>query len=585
MLLSSVLSVALLLSSAAVSGAPTLADDNATSEQIDALLKASWKLAGVSPSPRAPDGAWARRLYLDLIGRIPTVDELQAFAAEKPAERRTRLIDRLLSDEYRDERVAWQATEAAILLVGRTGGTTGNSPVHRPGLVQYLREAFAENRPHDQLMRQLVTATGSVRPEDEDFNGAANFLADKLADDGVQATARTAQLFLGVSVQCTQCHEHPFNEQKQSQFWELNAFFRQARVERIRDEDSNRRYGRIVDRDFLGQGVLRQASLDGSERAQIFYELRNGRLKVAYPTFIDGTPLADVMAERGLTDGDTGRLARVNRRAELADLIAASPEFARVSVNREWARLMGYGMVRPPEDMGPHNPASHPELLETLAEAFRQSGFDRLQLTRWIVSTDAYGLDSRAGVSNRDDDPSLGVPPLYSRFYLRQLSAEQIYDSLITATRADEGLEETERAAARRRWLRQFTTAQENDENGEATSFNGSISQTLAMMNSDVMRRATELDTSRWRPAPAAGSASLADAKPQGFLSSIAADPTQTDAQRIERLYLAALARMPERGERRMAEALLATRAGDVGQTLRDVWWALLNSNEFILNH
>lgn len=555
----------------AAPGIESSADDAAIIEKIDELLANSWRDAGVAPSPVAPDGAWARRLTLDVIGRVPTLEELQAFAQQTPAKRRAWLIDRLLGYEYQAERAEWDTTQWAILLVGRTGGRVNNSPVHRDGLEQFLRTAFAENRPHDEFMRQLVTATGSVRPEDPDFNGAANFLADKLTDDGVQATARTAQLFLGTSVQCTQCHDHPFNEQRQNQFWELNAFFRQARVQRIRDEDSNRRYARITNRDFFGESG-RRVTLAGEERAELYYEMRNGRLKVAYPTFIDGTPLAEVMLDRGVSEGDSGRLDVVNRRTELADLIADSDDFARVTVNREWARLLGYGMVRPPEDMGPHNPASHPELLETLAQAFRQSGYDRNQLTRWIVSSRAYQLDSRAGRSNVDDDPATGVAPAYSRFYLRQLSPEQIYDSLVTATRADEGLSPEERRRSRSRWLRQFTIDQGNDENGEATTFNGSISQTLAMMNSRVMRRATELSGGN-------------DYEKAGFLTSIAWDDALSDEDRIERLYLAALARKPERGERRIAESLLAKREGNVAETLRDVWWALLNSNEFILNH
>ncbi|MEO1495934.1 MAG: DUF1549 domain-containing protein [Planctomycetota bacterium] len=558
----------------AVGRGAAAADSSLTDEDVvsrlDELLKQSWRDAGVSPSPTAPDGPWARRVCLDLIGRVPTLDELRAFFAEPPHERRAWLVDRLLGREYTVERSRWDATQWAILLVGRTGGMRNNSPIHRESLEAYLGDEMRANRPHDEFMRELVTATGSVRPEDPDHNGAANFLVDKLGDDAVQATARTAQLFLGTSVQCTQCHNHPFNEQRQNQFWELNAFFRQTRFQPIREEDSNRRYGRVVNRDFMGEAG-RRVTLEGEERAELYYELRNGRLKVAYPTFIDGTPLADVMLDRGVDEGDSGRLDVVDRRAELADLIARSDEFARVTVNREWARLLGYGMVRPPEDMGPHNPPSHPELLQTLADAFVRSGFDRSRLTRWIVSSRAYQLDSRAGRSNADDDPAAGVTPAFSRFYLRQLTPEQIYDSLVTATRADEGLSEEEADRARRRWLRQFTIDQGNDENGEATTFNGSISQTLAMMNSRVMRRATNLRGG--------------DYDNQTLLASIAWDDTLSDAERIDRLYLAALARKPTRDELRLAQSLLAKREGDVAETLRDVWWALLNSNEFILNH
>ena len=115
------------------------------------------------------------------------------------------------------------------LLIGRTGGMERRSLVDRAGMQQYLREAFQYNKPYDELAQELITATGSCRPGDEDFNGAANFLVDKMDEGGVQATAKTSQIFLGMAVQCTQCHNHPFNEYKQNQFWELNAFFRQTR--------------------------------------------------------------------------------------------------------------------------------------------------------------------------------------------------------------------------------------------------------------------------------------------------------------------------------------------------------------------
>ncbi len=144
------------------------------------------------------------------------------------------------------------------------------------------------------MATELITATGSCKPGDKDFNGAANFLADKMADNGVQATAKTSQIFLGMAVQCTQCHNHPFNEYQQNQFWELNAFFRQTHVEkRAEDEKKKQNVGRVVDKDFKGEG-------GDPKKAEIYYELRNGKLKVAYPVFVDGTSLARcIRDERG----------------------------------------------------------------------------------------------------------------------------------------------------------------------------------------------------------------------------------------------------------------------------------------------
>ncbi len=577
-------------SSATKSSSKQTVSDAQVVETINRLLASSWSEDGIVPSREAPDGAWARRIYLDLVGRVPTIEELEAFAEVKRKSRRTWLIDQLLGSQYSEERARWLATQWANTLIGRTGGNNRQSLAKRPGFMQYLRDSFGQNRPMDQLMTELVTATGSVRPEDEDFNPASNFLADKMEERGIQATAMTSQVFLGVSVQCTQCHNHPFNENKQNQFWEMNAFFRQARVERIREEDNNRRYARIVNRNYYGEGRNRPVPAElvsvGADRAESYYELRNGKLKVAYPVFLNGTSLVDVFAERDGTTGEpklgqtvrergnSGRLSQVNRREELAAMIADSDEFPRSLVNREWERYFGYGFSRPAIDMGPHNPPSHPELLEELAKAFRDTGFDMNRLTRWIVSSEAYGLDSRAKSGNKKDDPTLGVAPMFSRYYLRQLTAEQIYESLITATQADKQLSEARRDQARNRWLRQFTTAFGNDENGESNSFNGSIPQALAMMNSDLMRQATSVGSRR-------GSAD----DDQGFLASIANDESLDNRERIEKIYLAAVARKPEKGEIRLCNRLLEAREGNAAEALRDIWWALLNSNEFILQH
>lgn len=531
---------------------------------IDGQISAAWSDRGVTPSSEATDGEWCRRVFLDLIGRVPTVEELQEFRADKSDQKRVDLVGRLLGDgyspgsDYLAEYARNWSTLWTNLLVGRTGGVDRNSMVSRPGMQQYLRRAFQKNKPYDQLMCDLVTASGSCRPGDDDFNGAANFLADKMAEGGAQATAKTSQLFLGMAVQCTQCHNHPFNEYKQNQFWEMNAFFRQTGVERIRTEN-NRRFARVVNRDFAGEG-------GDPSKAELYYELRNGKLKVAYPVFVDGVSLADLYADRGEDFGDSGYLSDINRREELADRIAASDLFPKALVNRLWGHFFGYGFTKPVDDMGPHNVASHPELLDELAAEFRATSFNMKELMRWIVLSEAYGLSSRGLRGNEDDDPALGSQPLFSRFYLRQMQPEQLYESLLTATKADQSLANDDRQRMKEQWLRQFNTAFANDENGEATTFNGSIPQALMLMNGGLVRRATEC-------------------REGSFLHDVASDSSLSNAKKISRLYLAALARQPSKKEIEISNKILAARGGDVPAALQDVWWALLNTNEFILNH
>lgn len=557
---------------AAATPAPTQSADAADQKlppevaRIDAAIAQGWADANLSPSPPASDGEWCRRVYLDILGRIPTVTELRQYLTDRKRDKRVRLVDRLLSTEYRNEYVNHWTTVWSNLLIGRTGGMDRRSLTSREGMQEYLREALEYNRPYDQMMRELVTATGACRPEDKNFNGAANFLADKMEENGVQATAKTAQIFLGMAVQCKQCHNHPFNEHQQNQFWELNAFFRQTRVRRIRLDDQRQRFaGRVVDRDYRGE-------TGDVAKADLFYELRNGQMKVAYPVFVDGKALTEVYEEQGKKAGvedlgDSGKLSDVNRREELAKLIAGSREFDQAIVNRVWGHFFGYGFTKPVDDIGPHNTPSHPELLDQLGQSFRRSEFDLKQLMRWIALSEAYSLSSRTTKKNEADDPTLGARPMFSHFYLRQMEAEQLYESLLVATAADQTVQSDERRdEVRERWLRQFNNAFGTDDGGESTSFNGTIPQALALMNGPLVKRATGNQRG-------------------SMLAWVAEHPKMNNAEKIRYLYLAALSRRPTKPEIALSNELLAARDGNVGAALQDIWWALLNSNEFILVH
>ena len=528
---------------------------------INAAIQKGWSDHNLAPSKQATDGEWCRRVYLDLVGRVPTVDELTAYLGDHKNDKRERLVDSLLGDKYNDEYTRNWSTIWTNVLIGRTGGNERKSLVDREGMAKYLTETLKYNKPYDEMAKELITAVGSCRPTDEDFNGAANFLADKMAENGIQATAKTSQIFLGMAVQCTQCHNHPFNEYKQNQFWEMNAFFRQTKIEQLDDSDGNKkkRIARLVNKDFKGEG-------GNASKAEIYYELRNGKLKVAYPVFVDGTALAALYAAKGEDFGDRGAIADVNRREELAKLILASREFDRAIVNRMWAHFLGFGFTKPIDDIGPHNPPSHPELLDQLGKSFRDGGFDLKKLMRWIVLSEPYSLSSQITGRNEDDDPALGAKPMFSRFYLRQMEAEQLYESLIVATAADNTYSRAQSAEMKERWLGQFSSAFGTDENDESTTFNGSIPQALALMNGELVRRAT-------------------GNQPGSMLAKVATDPKRDNAEKIRYLYMAGLSRMPTRQELNISNELLVARKGNVGSALQDIWWAVLNTNEFILIH
>jgi len=510
-----------------------------------------WDEYKVKPSPAEDEGKWCRRVFLDILGRIPSFAELDAFVKDKAKDKREKLVNKLLNDpQYTEEYAANWSTIWTNVLIGRNGGMEDDTLISRDGMQKYLRDTFARNKPYDKMVFELVTATGSTKAGTENFNGATNFLIMKVNEENaVQATAATSKIFLGLQVQCTQCHNHPFNQWKQQKFWEFNAFFRQTRalrrfIEGGRDID----HAELVDQDFAGEGGQ-------PEEAEIFYQLRNGLTKVAYPVFVDGTEI-----------GKSGYLSQVNRRLELGKLVVQSEFMPKMAVNRMWSQFFGYGFTRPIDDLGPHNPPSHPDLLEKLSQEFAKSSYDLKQLITWITLSEPYQLSSRSIKDNQKDDPSSGEAPKFTHYYTRQMQAEQLYQSLVVVVGpgASKGtLDAQERQ--KEQWLRQFVIAFGTDEGDEATTFNGTIPQAVMMFNGELIQQATSLDKGRW-------------------LQQLADSPMKTQ-EKVNQLFLVGLARKGRQDELAVSAKLLQAREGKVADMLQDMWWAILNSNEFIINH
>lgn len=534
-------------SESAVVGEVNIPQVRMINSEINKVLKDN----GLVASPLATDGEWCRRVYLDVIGRIPTVSELRDFVSSKETDKRVKLIDKLLTDDaYVEEYARNWTTIWTNILVGRNGGMEENSLVSREGMQKYLRDSFARNKPYDKMVHELVTATGSTSPGGEDFNGASNFLVMKLDEGAAQATAMTAKIFLGLQVQCTQCHNHPFNEWKQQKFWEMNAFFKQTRALRkftpgTRDVAS----AQLVNQDFAGDD-------NNPSEAAVFYELRNGQMKVAYPKFVDDTEISK-----------SGYLSENDRRSQLGDLMMTSEWMDKTIANRMWQHFLGYGFTKPIDDMGPHNAPTHPELLDYLGKEFRKNSFNLKELVKWIVLSEPYALSSRVVPGNKADDPLLGETPKFSHFYLRQMRAEELYESLVVATAADKTQASYEaQEKLKGDWLRQFVIAFGTDEGDETTTFNGTIPQALMMFNGELIKKATSPDKG-------------------SFVWTVAANPKLQPAEKINYLFVAGLARNANNNEVMIANKLFVARKGDAAAALQDIWWAVLNSNEFIMNH
>ncbi|QDV10618.1 hypothetical protein CA51_04680 [Rosistilla oblonga] len=517
---------------------------------IDKHIRQGWVDYELKPSPEAPDGLWCRRVYLDIIGRIPTPEELDEFLQDKSSDKDQRLVNKLLHDDrYTEEYARNWATIWTNVLIGQTGGNERNSLTSRPGMSKYLRDSFARNKPYNDMVFELVTATGSTKPGTENFNGATNFLAMKVNDDqATLATSSTSRIFMGLQVQCTQCHNHPFNQWKQQKFWEFNSFFRQTRaLRRYVPGTRDVSHAELVDEDFAGE-------MGDPSKAIVFYELRNGVTRTAGPVFMDGTEV-DV----------SGYVSDVNRREALGKMMIESEFMDKMIVNRMWAHFMGYAFTKPVDDLGPHNVASHPVLLDELGAEFRKASFDMKQLIQWIALSEPYRLSSQTTGSNASDNPQMGEPPKFTHFYLRQMSAEQLYQSLLSTAKSSGQGSYEQQEEKRNRWLQQFVTAFGTDEGDESTSFNGSIPQALMMFNGDLVKNATSIESGTFL-----GDLSRQNLKP---------------IEKVNRLFLAGMGRRASRDELTIANKLLAARKGDQAEMLQDLWWAILNSNEFILNH
>lgn len=519
-------------------------------ELINDAIEQVWRDYDVRPVGEVDDAIWCRRVFLDVIGRIPKYEELVEFASDRSPNKRAALVDRLLHDDrYTEEYARHWSTVWTNLLIGRSGGTDNRELTNRDGMQKYLRDSFARNKTYDRIVYELVSAEGSTKPGTSNFNGAVNFLVGKVNDEkGTLATSSVSRIFLGQQVQCTQCHNHPFNQWKQQKFWEFNAFFRQTRaLRRFVDGTNDIESAELVSEDFAGEA-------GNPENALLFYELRNGLQKIAYPVFTDGTEIAK-----------SGYLEDVNRRAELASIMLQSEYLDKMIVNRMWSMFLGYGFTRPIDDLGPHNPSSHPQLLDSLGKEFRKGSYDLKSLITWITLSKPYQLEAVLGPANEIDDPSVGESPKFSRFYLRQMSAEQLYGSLVTATDAKTAGSYAEQEAQRRRWLEQFVVAFGTDEGDEATTFNGSIPQALMLFNGDLSKTATSTD---------AGS----------FIDQVS-KIGRSPQDRVNQLFLTGFARRPSKNESSVARKLLIARKGDEKEMLQDLWWAIINSNEFIMQH
>ncbi|WP_020468895.1 DUF1549 and DUF1553 domain-containing protein [Zavarzinella formosa] len=388
--------------------------------RIDRHLEEAWKRERIQPAAKTDDAEFLRRVSLDLTGRVPTMSVVRSFLADKTADKREKLIDRLVSQPgyaahfSRVWRQRWLPQSAAQF------------EELWPEFEEWLRSQLRGNVSYDRMVRSLLVASGGPMAgrSDRVFLQANEYKPANLAGG-------TARLFLGLNLDCAQCHNHPFARWTKEQFWEFAAFFADPRTE--------------------GKRALRIALPDSK--------------KEVAARFVDGGE----PKWAGEPNATTGR-------AVLADWLVSPKNsyFAKNAVNRVWAGLFGLGLVEPIDDLSGEIKPSHPELLNDLADAFIASGFDLQYLIRALVRSRAYQLTS---VGSAADLP----PSMFARFIPRSMSGDQLFDSVVLAA----GLETRE--ANRAAFLARFGQSEHPAEEGRT------ILQSLTLMNGKTLTDATSL--------------------------------------------------------------------------------------------
>jgi hypothetical protein len=539
---------------------------------INEQVEAGWKDNKLTPSAKCSDYEFVRRVSLDIVGRIATPEEVHEFINDKgtQAERRAKLVDRLLASE--DYAKNWANLWSNWTLT-RTG-VFGLSKYHYQMQV-WLEDQFAQNKPYNEIVRKLITAKGKNTVTDADNDGGAvNFILahvgepvspgrrgqvnnNKAHEEGiynmVPITSRITRLFLGIQTQCTQCHDHPFdNKLKQKHFWGINVFLRQV----VRDgvpptlENFERRMVDVPQLTLKDEPENNRVE-DFDKEGAVSYEKRNLVVEWTKGQFFSGPklPPAEVLEKEHRT-----------RRDVLADFVIEHENFPKAYVNRLWAHFFGRGIVNPIDDFNDQNAPSHPELLDELAKKIKHYGYDQKKLIRWICNSDPYQLSA---VSNKTNDKP-DAEPFFSRYLLKPLSPEQLYHSLIVATHMEEPKQAEERRQRRQDWMGKLISGFGDDEGNEVT-FNGTVVQALMMMNGDDINKAIASTGNAVKWAMGKGS----------NLNTV-----------VTNLYMTTLNRPPKPAEmQKITYAIKGVTKDSPEHACQDVLWALLNSNEFILNH
>jgi hypothetical protein len=503
-------------------GAPLATIPNfPTDNQIDRLVAEKWKKLGLLPSPLADDATFLRRVTVDLCGRVPTSDEVRAFLADPSADKRTKAVDRLLA-----------SPEYPAFFAMRWGTILRNSQLAGASQAAYafhnwIKDLIARNRPYDELVRGVVAAAGEWQDAP-----AVNWYWQMRDDQLHQVTADTAQVFLGIRLQCARCHHHPYERWGQDDYYGLAGFFTRLGRKSFGEPPPYFSAGRVT----MGE----QNPLTG---------------KSPTPKYPDGA-VAEFTPEQDPRHGLVDWMTQPD-----------NPYFSKIFVNRMWGHFLGRGLVDQVDDMRETNPASNPELLDALAKDFVEHKYDMRHTIRQIVLSRVYQLDAQPTDANKYDQQN------YARFYARRLIAEVFHDSVDLATGSRTkfgGVASDARAIDLPHegfgsyFLDTFDRPRRVTGCECERSTGATLGQVLLLANSDEVENKI-----------ADGNGRIAQLIKQ----------QKTDRELIEEIYLSALGRYPHPAELEKTTTYVAAQTTARQQALEDVLWTLINSKEFMFNH
>jgi hypothetical protein len=498
---------------------------------IDAEISAAWQREKIKPAGRADDAAFLRRIYLDLVGTIPTYEEAKAFLADSDPNKRAKLIDRLL-DEPRY--AAHQADVWDLTLFGRHP-PGGDALRKRDSFKKWLGGKFAANEPYDRWVRELLLA---------EQEGSELFYV-QYRNQAEDATVAVTRIFLGTQLQCARCHDHPFEKWTQRDFYGMAGFF----VRLVVLDGAQGRYR-------IGEKNTGEVLFTGSVKEQ-----RPGQKgEPIRPKFLAGSELQEPMLPKGFKEpvikNGKGALPKpaFSRKEKLAAWLTApeNPYFARAAANRLWAQFMGRGLVHPIDDLSVKNQPSHPALLDAMTRHLLATRFDVKALIRELVNSETY--QQAASGDSKD-----ALPVWFERARVRPLSSEELLAAMRTATGFDRaGLKF--QGATETYFLRYF---------GEPTdglgNFQGSLGEHLFLNNSPDIRF-------------------LAQPR-KGNLGDVLLTAKAPWEERVDRLFLSVLSRPPSAAERQRFVQHLTSDTKASTALMEEAIWVLLASSEFRFNH